>query len=103
MPSPTTSAAPLWTRAARVIVDWSDCEHDAREETELRMQDLMEWVRTYPQRSAVHVVLRRSLHLHHHNRQIQSALQSLGCTVTMRSYQPDTHEQLPQRRELAFV
>jgi hypothetical protein len=84
---PTLTSLPetaSWTKASRVIVDWSE---DAHQDTSLRMKHLTEWVRSYPKRAAVHVVLRRSLH-QAHDRRLQSRLQSLGCTVTMRSLQP---------------
>jgi hypothetical protein len=78
--SPTTS----WTKASRVIVDWSkETDHD---DDALKMDSLMQWVRSYPQRAAVEVVIRRSLE-QVRDRRLQSALQSLGCTVTMRSRQ----------------
>ena len=82
---PTTTTPPAtgaWTKAAHVIVDWSD--DTDRDAADMKIAHLMEWVRTYSQRAAVQVVLRRPLH-QAHDRRRQSRLQSLGCTVTMRS------------------
>ncbi len=84
--STATSRASGWTKAARVIVDWSQETSSDSVGAEMKIDHLREWVRTYSQRAAVHVVLRRSLH-QAHDRRLQSRLQSLGWQVTMRSRQ----------------
>ncbi len=114
MTSPTTpnTATPRWTKAAHVIVDWSNeasarslhrsdsYDDDNIDDMELTMEKLMGWVRAYQERASVHVVLRRSF-LESRNRELQRALQSLGCKVTMRSHQPDTTAF--SSRELAYA
>ena len=83
--TPITSNKNPWTKAAHVIVDWSDAAADREGEIDVRLSDLVHWVRTTPERAAVHVVLRRALHQGARNRRVQSTLQSLGCRVTMKS------------------
>ena len=82
----TTTAG--WTKAAHVIVDWSQpqsaplCDH-------VEMNDLLRWIRTYPERTAIHVYLSRTPDTQQ-SRTLQNTLQSLGCRVTMRSTQAVT-------------
>lgn len=74
-----------WTKAAHVIVDWSQPQSAPAAEA-VQMEDLVRWIRTYPERTAVHVYLRRSL-TNTRGRLLRNTLQSMGCTVTMRSKQ----------------
>ena len=99
-------ARSAWFKAAHVIVDWSN-ETSARthhshiagegedqlDDAELTMEQLMAWVKSYQERASVHVVLKRSF-LERKNRQLQRALQSIGCRVTMRSHQPHPEQEL---------
>jgi Lon protease-like protein len=90
--STTTPEGNTWTKAAQVIVDWTQPQ-SAPEMTGDETVDraaLMEWIRTYPQRSAIHVYLRSSLS-NQKNRKLQSTLQSLGCRVTSRNTQRLIH------------
>jgi hypothetical protein len=86
--APTTSQPGTWTKAAQVIVDWSQPQSapELTGDETLDRAALLEWIRTYPQRSAIHVFLRSSLS-NQKNRKLQSTLQSLGCKVTSRSQQ----------------
>ena len=77
---------PAWKKAAQVIVDWSKVATDVNADVQLEIDHLMQWIRSYPARSAVHVYLRRSLSAPR-DRMLQNTLQSLGCRVTMRSTQ----------------
>jgi Lon protease-like protein len=85
--SPTTNT---WTKAATVIVDWSQQKHDTQQEETMEVAHLMNWIRTYPARTAVHVYLRR-MPLQK-NRLLQNTLQSLGCKVTLRDARIATEE-----------
>ncbi len=90
--STTTPTGNTWTKAAQVIVDWTQPQSAPAmtgDETVDRAA-LMEWIRTYPQRSAIHVYLRSSLS-DQSNRKLQSTLQSLGCRVTSRNTQRLIH------------
>jgi hypothetical protein len=75
-----------WKKAAHVIVDWSQELPKADTDLQLEVDHLMNWVKSYPERTAVQVYLRRSLS-NSRDRMLQNTLQSLGCTVTMRSRQ----------------
>jgi hypothetical protein len=84
----TPTIANPWTKAAQVIVDWSlpQSAPEMSGDAAIDRARLLEWIRTYPQRSTIHVYLRSSL-VSQQNRKLQSTLQSLGCTVTRRSEQ----------------
>lgn len=73
-----------WKKAAQVIVDWSQMPKDASADVQLEIDHLMRWIHSYPERTAVHVYLRRSVSVAR-DRVLQHTLQSLGCRVTMRS------------------
>ncbi len=75
-----------WKKAAHVIVDWSSLQGKAPDDVQLEIDHLMSWVKSYPERTAVQVYLSRSLS-GTRDRMLQNTLQSLGCTVTMRSHQ----------------
>jgi hypothetical protein len=63
-----------------VVIDWSKTP-------ETDINTMIEWIRTYPRRKDVHVYLGAQRHKPQ-GRQLQNALQALGCTVTNRSLQP---------------
>lgn len=77
--SPITSAL----RPSRVIIDCSSMVGDDRGESP-ELSSLIEWVKSFPRRSEVHVVLgggpsRQA------SRRLQGRLQAMGCTVTART------------------
>ncbi len=94
MPIASLTTVPVqaaWTKAAQVIVDWSrgpsrDDNEDISEAEQVDAESLLRWIRTYPQRSSVHVFVRGAINDHRHRR-FRQELQSLGCTVTTRSHQ----------------
>ena len=70
MPPAITSQVP----SAKVVVE---------ADTHTNIDVLLSWVRSYPERSQVHVVLRRSIPVRE-GRLLQHSLQALGCHVIAR-------------------
>ncbi len=70
--------------AAPVVVDWSRVSSVIHpQDGNVDAEALVDWVRRSPLRSRIHVYLKPSVK-ERGGRALQSTLQSLGCTVTMR-------------------
>lgn len=81
MPITSTSSYSLST-IQRVVIDCAALRSD-RSLTE-ELEQLLGWVRSVPQRSAVHVTLRHAT-ASVTGRRLKSVFQSLGCTVIMQT------------------
>lgn len=83
LPSPARPLPrPLTGRPAGVVIDGArllSVEGEGR----FGADRLLAWVQSYPRRSDIHVYLPRSVDSGA-GRRLQTALQSLGCTVTRR-------------------
>ncbi len=73
------------SRPQELIIDFSTVVSSANTSLPIEeMSNILQWVRSYPNRSNVHVYLptsMRSLGV----RKLQTQLQTLGCTVTMKT------------------
>ncbi len=66
-----------------VVIDFSSFQQIEANGGEFSVTNIVEWVRNYPRKGAVHVYLPSDRVLSN-ARQLQSTLLSLGCTVTRR-------------------
>ena len=80
MPITSTLPQPVLT-SSRVVIDWSHLAQDARQRSEV--EEVLAWVRSFPKREKIHVVL-GGYRNHHTSRKLQSRLLALGCTVIAR-------------------
>jgi len=78
--SSPTGHSPLFM--GKIVVDWSSLLGSL--ETEGAIDSLVNWVRTCPQRNAIHVVLGPNRRIP--VRRLRNTLQLLGCTVTTRNF-----------------
>jgi hypothetical protein len=71
-------------QSSRVVIDCSKLFAEDRTEESNEVSSLVDWVRSFPRRSDVHVVLGggRSRQV---SRRLQGRLQAMGCTVTSRT------------------
>ncbi len=68
-----------------VVIDWSSTPVSAHADgADGEVERLVRWVKEYPRRSAIHVVLRSAV-ADRLSRRLQSRLLSLGCRVTVRT------------------
>lgn len=81
MPITSTSTFSLST-IQRVVIDCAALASGRSATDELG--ELLGWVRSVPQRSAVHVTLRHAT-ANATGRRLKSIFQALGCTVTMQT------------------
>jgi hypothetical protein len=71
--------------SSRVILDWSHLSPESSAHASPEVDTLLDWVRTYPRRTDIHVYLRNSMRSIG-VRKLQHKLQALGCTVTTTCY-----------------
>jgi len=70
------------TSPSSLVIDFSDLQHtDKHPLFDFDLNNFMDWVKSYPRRSDIHVFVRSSI-VSASNRKLQSRLQALGCTVT---------------------
>lgn len=77
--SPITSAL----HSSRVVIDCSSLCRNDKIEGNPEVASLVDWVRSFPRRSDIHVVL-GSGRTRHASRKLQGKLQALGCMVSAR-------------------
>ncbi|TSC58980.1 MAG: hypothetical protein Greene041619_161 [Candidatus Peregrinibacteria bacterium Greene0416_19] len=84
MTSPAGALHSQILRVPTVLIDWTHVvpAHQTAD-TQTNTALLLNWVRSHPGGSHVHVVLRR-FGLAAEGRQLRNSLQALGCTVTTR-------------------
>ncbi len=77
----STLEHPLLT-TAKVIIDWTNrlLPADDAAQGDIDVEELIQWVKTHPRRSNIHVYLRSDLRSGR-TRRLQRSLQTLGCTV----------------------
>ena len=66
-----------------IVVDWSQVLNS---DSDANVDQMIEWISTYPKKRSVHVYLGSGRH-NPTGRKLQNALQALGCVVTNRSFQ----------------
>lgn len=80
-PSNLPSVDSTFADSTKVIIDWSNFEKNVERNYEDHdMDTLINWVKSHPRRSNIHVYLRQT----NTSRPLQRSLQTLGCTVIAR-------------------
>ncbi len=74
----------LQNQRSRIVIDWSDlCTDDRSDTGGTEVDEMLQWVHTYPRRSDIHVYL-QSPKRTEAGRRLKNTLQALGCTVTVK-------------------
>jgi hypothetical protein len=73
------------TFIAHVTVDCSSLQSTSSDTRSERMLQIIDWVRSSPEREAIHITLRSAMN-NRSGRMLKNTLQALGCQVS--TYQP---------------
>jgi hypothetical protein len=80
---PTFTPPTSGSTDVQVLIDWSSMLPVLPGSDNQEVENMLEWVRSHPQRGQLHVYLHRTLP-HASARRLQNMLQALGCKVTTR-------------------